>query len=545
MKDDPDYVPGEKRKANVQGCNIPRRNKCRICGMWKAGHTCPGYFITKTGDDDNKSTHVNIEDKISLPNTRQIQVDTHSIVSNSAARLAATDEAKKAANEAARLAAAEAARLAAAEEAKKAADEAARLAEMSFGSVGAGGGGGFGAVAAAGGSGFGAAAAGTPAPATTPFGSGTPFGGGEEAKKAQAPVPVAHNWQYEDGHCFDMHSNTWLYQTSPSYVPKWTNYDDATKAVLDEYVKRSMPDAGTSMHIATSRGMYCINWCTGEQHAAIQKNEKTGYERRVRMCDDRSVTTAASNSLSAAVVTFADISLAKKAYPRPSNMPLINFDPDLTGGYDKSDRCKMPNYWLMRAQQWQWLPLDGSIAKEVSYWYRHTLCSSTHNYYIYGIEMNVDMDNFEMYQMKKRSLIKKGIAPNERWAWHGTDAVNTSKIKQNGFDRDFSRNGNQAYGVGTYFAKNSNYSWTNGYCRINTMPDGTKQHFIILSRVLLGDYCKGNTGCFLKDMPKKKDGTQYNSMVGFNLETPTIYVLGGGSDNQVYPEFVLEFREKV
>ena len=147
-----------------------------------------------------------------------------------------------------------------------------------------------------------------------------------------------------------------------------------------------------------------------------------------------------------------------------------------------------------------------------------------------------------MYQLKKKSFVDLGIPPNERLGWHGTDAATTNLIQKNGFDRDYSKNGSQACGVGTYFARQAAYSWTNGYCKPNTLPDGKQQHFIILSRVLLGDYCQGVTGQFLKDQPLKADGTAYNSMVGYNVNNPTIYVMGGGSDQQVYPEFVLEFR---
>ena len=46
QQNDPDYRPGGKRKANPG----TRRNKCRTCGMFKAGHTCPGFWI-KTDED--------------------------------------------------------------------------------------------------------------------------------------------------------------------------------------------------------------------------------------------------------------------------------------------------------------------------------------------------------------------------------------------------------------------------------------------------------------------------------------------------------------
>ena len=192
---------------------------------------------------------------------------------------------------------------------------------------------------------------------------------------------------------------------------------------------------------------------------------------------------------------------------------------------------------------WNEISLDSPIAKEVAYWYRHTLTKSySHSFYLHSIQMNVDNDQFQMYQMKKQSFINKNIPPNERLGWHGTDAATTQKIMKNGFDRDYSRSGSQACGVGTYFAKLAAYSWTNGYCKVATLPDGKQQHFIILSRLLLGDYCQGVQGQFLKDQPVKPDGTAYNSMVGYNVSNPTIYIMAGGSDQQVYPEFVLEFR---
>lgn len=196
---------------------------------------------------------------------------------------------------------------------------------------------------------------------------------------------------------------------------------------------------------------------------------------------------------------------------------------------------------------WTEIPLDSGIAMEVAYYYRHTLFGNqtgnhTHDFYLHSISMNVDHDQFEMYQLKKRSFINKGIATNERLGWHGTDSNTTRKIMRNGFDRDYSRDGSQACGVGTYFAKCSGYSWSNNYCKVNTLDDGTQQHFIILSRLLLGDYCKGRAGQFLKDMPLKADGAAYNSMVGYDVTNPIIYVMAGGSDQQVYPEFVLEFR---
>ena len=201
----------------------------------------------------------------------------------------------------------------------------------------------------------------------------------------------------------------------------------------------------------------------------------------------------------------------------------------------------MPKYWATQ-QKWHSLNLDLPIAKEIAYYFSRNGPTMNAGYYIHGIEMNVNHDDFEMYQLKKRSFVNKGIKPNERWGWHGTEVDNTFKIKQNGFDRDYSSGySRQMCGVGTYFARDAEFSW-NGYCKDKTLSDDTMQRFIILSRLLLGDYCKGQPNKFLKDMPLKDDGTAYNSMVGYQYINPNIYVMGTGSDNQVYPEFVIEFR---
>ena len=64
--DDPDYRPGagRKRKATKQ---VTRRNKCRVCGMFKAGHICPGFWIEDEEEDegDNKN-HICITTAASL-----------------------------------------------------------------------------------------------------------------------------------------------------------------------------------------------------------------------------------------------------------------------------------------------------------------------------------------------------------------------------------------------------------------------------------------------------------------------------------------------
>jgi hypothetical protein len=337
-------------------------------------------------------------------------------------------------------------------------------------------------------------------------------------------------------------------------------------------------DFSKPYQLTTKYGTYRIDWPPYHPpaHYATQVNERTGYKRRIRLivgsaaaagsssaaaagsssaaaAGSSSAAAAGSSSAAAAGlssaaavvpnVTFRDPSVVKSLYTRPQTPLLLDFPAPTSGGVNM-----LPHYWKPTTHTpfymgWNEIPLDSPIAKEVAYWYRHTLTKNySHSFYLHSIQMNVDNDQFKIYQMKKQSFINKSIPPNERLGWHGTDAATTQKIMKNGFDRDFSRTGSQACGVGTYFAKQAAYSWMNGYCKVATLPDGKQQHFIILSRLLLGDYCQGLKGQFLKDRPCKADGTAYNSMVGYELNNPIIYVMAGGSDQQVYPEFVLEFR---
>ena len=130
--------------------------------------------------------------------------------------------------------------------------------------------------------------------------------------------------------------------------------------------------------------------------------------------------------------------------------------------------------------------------------------------------MNCEPTTFFVYTAMKEKLNKELGYANEQWLWHGTSAENVQTILKNGFDRRYSKT--QAYGAGVYFAKNASYSW-NGYARDQVVSDTETERIMLLSRVLLGDPCRGGSQKSHPDV--KRDGRMHNCMVD-NLTNPTI-----------------------
>eukprot|EP01083_Nonionella_stella_P216337 777790_1 len=104
----------------------------------------------------------------------------------------------------------------------------------------------------------------------------------------------------------------------------------------------------------------------------------------------------------------------------------------------------------------------------------------------------------------------------ERYLWHGTkDLSNLKLIIKNGFDRSFNKAA--AYGKGSYFARDANYS-VNGYCGKDT--SGT--YSILLCKVIVGDFAVGTSATV--SIPKKPDGSEYDTLVN-SKANPSIFVV--------------------
>ena len=91
-----------------------------------------------------------------------------------------------------------------------------------------------------------------------------------------------------------------------------------------------------------------------------------------------------------------------------------------------------------------------------------------------------------------------------------------------------------AYGSGSYFAKFSWYSAQKLYAQPN--KDGVQ--FVFQTRVLTGDYCKGQHEHKVAPFKDKTKTQQYDSVVN-DMKNPYIYVVF--SDDAAYPDYIVKF----
>ena len=89
------------------------------------------------------------------------------------------------------------------------------------------------------------------------------------------------------------------------------------------------------------------------------------------------------------------------------------------------------------------------------------------------------------------------------------------------------------YGRGVYFARDASYS-------VRFAPGGAGGRYMYLARVLVGEYCAGNSGMIL---PPPKNASRpeilYESVVD-NPGNPSIFVVF--FDNQCYPEYLITMQ---
>lgn len=88
------------------------------------------------------------------------------------------------------------------------------------------------------------------------------------------------------------------------------------------------------------------------------------------------------------------------------------------------------------------------------------------------------------------------------------------------------------YGVGSYFARDSSYSYR--YAQPN--PSGDR--YMMQTKVITGEWAQGSQG--IKAAPYKSNQIhQYDSVVD-NMQGPSIYVVF--HDVAAYPEYIIKFR---
>merc|ERR1712080_463684 len=113
-----------------------------------------------------------------------------------------------------------------------------------------------------------------------------------------------------------------------------------------------------------------------------------------------------------------------------------------------------------------------------------------------------------------------GEPPVERELWHGTSWAITPKILRQGFNRSFAGRHGTLLGAATYFSTDPAYS--RRFCDRRGSQEGTKA--LLLSRVLIGKYCKGTSSDIEPPIMDAKTGQRFDSTVD-NEERPAIFAV--------------------
>ncbi|XP_054462621.1 protein mono-ADP-ribosyltransferase PARP10 [Anoplopoma fimbria] len=141
---------------------------------------------------------------------------------------------------------------------------------------------------------------------------------------------------------------------------------------------------------------------------------------------------------------------------------------------------------------------------------------------------------YNQYKLKKASVLQRATYPEvERTLYHGTSEKSVKEICVHGFNRSFCGKNATVFGQGVYFAVNSALSVQEQYSPPNA--DGYK--YIFVSKVLTGDYTKGDHS--MKTAPLKETDDiplRYDSVTD-DITKPTMFVIF--NDTQAYPEYLI------
>ncbi|XP_053103115.1 protein mono-ADP-ribosyltransferase PARP14-like isoform X2 [Hemicordylus capensis] len=159
------------------------------------------------------------------------------------------------------------------------------------------------------------------------------------------------------------------------------------------------------------------------------------------------------------------------------------------------------------------------------------------NFTIEKIERIQNPYYWQAYQVKKQEMdAKNGHANNEKLLFHGTASTTLTRINNSGFNRSYAGTHAAAYGNGTYFAVNANYSAHNTYSK----PDANGKKYMYLARVLVGEYCVGSSGLVVPNPKSANDPTNLYDSVTDNMTNPSMFVIF--NDIQAYPEYLITFK---
>ncbi|KAM3916450.1 protein mono-ADP-ribosyltransferase PARP15-like [Leptodactylus fuscus] len=163
---------------------------------------------------------------------------------------------------------------------------------------------------------------------------------------------------------------------------------------------------------------------------------------------------------------------------------------------------------------------------------------SKSSYKVTEIKRIQNVPLWQSFTINKQTVNRKNPGlKNIKHLYHGTSAEAIININRDGFNRVYCGKNGTAYGNGTYFALEAEYSSSETYspCDVN----GKK--YIYQAAVITGRYCAGKSS--YKEAPHI-DGDpnkgRYDSVVN-NVGNPTIFVVF--HDDVAYPEYLITFKK--
>ncbi|XP_055965381.1 protein mono-ADP-ribosyltransferase PARP14-like [Sorex fumeus] len=160
------------------------------------------------------------------------------------------------------------------------------------------------------------------------------------------------------------------------------------------------------------------------------------------------------------------------------------------------------------------------------------------NFVIEKVERIQNPSLWNSYQTKKKTMgFKNNNVINEKQLFHGTDENSVSQVNANGFNRSYAGKNAVAFGKGTYFAVNANYSADDKY----SVPDVNGKKYMYYVRVLTGLSTLGNSSLIVPPPKNPQNLTDLYDTVTDNVGNPKLFVVF--SDYQAYPEYLITFQK--
>uniref|UniRef100_UPI003AAEBC39 protein mono-ADP-ribosyltransferase PARP12-like n=1 Tax=Centroberyx gerrardi TaxID=166262 RepID=UPI003AAEBC39 len=190
------------------------------------------------------------------------------------------------------------------------------------------------------------------------------------------------------------------------------------------------------------------------------------------------------------------------------------------------DKTQVPETGFKRVS----LQSSSAEYQEIEGLFRNTM----RDFDIVQIERIQNKALWEVFEWQKDRMKKNNSGRNvtERKLFHGTDSKHVDAICLDNFDWRICGTHGTAFGKGSYFARDAEYS------HHYTGQSDVRSMFV--SRVLVGDFTQGSYD-YLR--PPSKDGGEmcfYDSCVD-NIRNPSIFVVF--EKHQIYPEYLLQYEK--